>query len=148
MELKILVAGLVSALAFSVCAPALASSSQANYYPPERISCSKINNKLSCEGFLHQYLIEDTYTADLDDKDHVFSFASGAAYFNADKSEATVFYSFRNASNKVVKLKSAVTSIRPDLENGSWEEVQDDLYVCRSGYMQCPITSLPNVEVK
>lgn len=148
MEFRILLASVLAAISLSVSTLVFAGSSQANYHPPERISCSKINGKLVCEGFLHQYLIEDTFTADLDDKDQVFSFASGVAYYNTDQSEATVFYSFRNSHNKVVKLKSAVSSIRPDIENGSWEAVQDDLYVCKAGYMQCPITSLPNVDRK
>jgi hypothetical protein len=102
-----------------------------------------VQGKLNCEGFSHQYLVEDTYTADLDDKDQVFAFASGAAYYNADKTEATVFFTYRNSNDKVVKVKSANTSIRPDFENGSWTKVHKDLYVCKEGYMQCPITSLP-----
>lgn len=114
-----------------------------NYVPPERIDCMLDKGKLRCEGFAHQYLVEDTYTADLDDKDQVFNFASGAAYYNTDKSQATVFFTYRNANFKNVKVKSANTTIRPDFENGAWVRVQDDLYVCKAGYMQCPITSLP-----
>lgn len=128
----------LSAISIASAAPAI------NYIPPERIHCMLDQGKLNCEGFAHQYLVEDTYTADFDDKDQVFSFSSGAAYYNADKSEATVFFTYRNANFKNVKLKSAITSIRPDFNNGSWVRVQDDLYVCKSGYMQCPITSLPS----
>jgi hypothetical protein len=143
MELKAIIISAIATLSLGFAAAGNAASS--NYTPPERINCSLVNGKMNCEGISHQYLIEDTYTAKLDATDQAFSFSSGAAYFNEDKSEATVFFTYRNSNLKVVKVKSANTSIRPDFENGDWVKVHEDLYVCKSGYMQCPITSLPSV---
>ena len=145
MKLKAIIVGTVTALSLSFAMTSFAGYKGDNsYYPPERINCSLESNKLSCEGFNHSYLVEDTYTADLTNKDQVFSFTSGAAYFTQDKSESTVFFTYRNSHFKTVKIKSVTTNIRPDFENGSWTKVHDDLYVCKAGYMHCPITSLPS----
>lgn len=144
MKLRTIIISSISVLSLGFAAVSFAGLRGVNnYYPPERINCSLDNSKLSCEGFNHQYLIEDTYTANLNGKDQAFAFSSGAAYFTKDKSEATVFFTYRNSQSKVVKIKSANTSIRPDFESGSWTKVHDDLYVCKAGYMNCPITSLP-----
>ena len=145
MKLRTIIVSSISVLSLGFATISFAGSTGANnYYTPERINCSLDHNKLSCEGFNHQYLIEDTYTANLSDKDQAFAFYSGAAYYTPSKSEATVFFTYRNAQSKVVKIKSANTSIRPDIENGSWTKVHDDLWVCKAGYMNCPITSLPS----
>lgn len=144
MKLKNIIVSTITALSLGLSMASFAGYAGVNnYYPPERIDCTLDNNKLNCEGFNHQYLVEDTYTADLSTKDQTFAFASGAAYFTPDKSEATVFFTYRNSHFKTVKIKSVTTGIRPDFENGSWTKVQDDLYVCKAGYMHCPITSLP-----
>jgi hypothetical protein len=143
MKLKTIIISAMAALSLGFAVTSVIASNN-NYYPPERVHCLLEQGRMDCEGFSHQYLVEDTYTADLDDSDQVFSFASGAAYYNADKSEANVFFTYRNSNNKIVKLRSAVTSIRPDFENGNWTKVQNDLYVCKDGYMHCPITSLPS----
>ena len=145
MKLKSIIVGTITALSLSFVMSSFAglTGGQNSYYPPERINCTANNGKLTCEGFNHQYLVEDTYTADLGSKDQVFAFYSGAAYFTPDKSEATVFFTYRNSHNKSVKIKSTSTSIRPDFENGTWTNVSGDIYVCKEGYMQCPITSLP-----
>ncbi len=144
MKFRTLLTTAIATLSLGFVTTSFAATSDANsYYPPERIHCSLIQGRLNCEGFSHQYLIEDTYTADMDDNDQVFAFSSGAAYYNGDKSEATVFFTYRNSNFKNVKLKTSVTSIRPDLDNGYWIKVDDDLYVCKDGYMHCPITSLP-----
>ncbi len=142
MELKTIIVSAIATLSLGFTAATLASTN--NYFPPERIHCSLVQGKMNCEGFSHQYLVEDTYTADLDDKDQAFAFASGAAYYNADKTAANVFFTYRNSKTKVVKVRSANTAIRPDFENGNWTKVHDDLYVCKDGYMHCPITALPN----
>jgi hypothetical protein len=143
MKLTALITTAIATLSIGFMTTSFAASAADSYYPPERIHCSLLNGKLNCEGYSHQYLVEDTYTADMDETDQVFAFSSGAAYFNADKSEATVFFTYRNSNFKNVKLKTSVTSIRPDLENGYWIKVDDDLYVCKDGYMHCPITALP-----
>lgn len=140
MKFKNLLIGTVSVLSLGIAAAAMAGNS---YYPPERINCAITGGKLSCEGFNHAYLVEDTYTADLGNKNQVFAFVSGSAYFTPDKSEARVFFTYRNAHNKTVKIRSVNNSIRPDFENGRWSNVSGDLFVCKDGYMHCPITSLP-----
>jgi hypothetical protein len=146
MKLQSMVVSAAAVLSLSFSAISFAGYSSANnYYPPERVHCTKTNNKLNCEGFNHSYLVEDTTTADFDDQDQVFAFSSGAAYYNQDKTQATIFFTYRDSNFKVVKLRSANTAIRPDFENGNWVKVQNDLYVCKAGYMHCPITSLPEV---
>ena len=141
MKLRTIVVATMAALTLGVVGASYAGVSS-NYYPPERIHCGLDSNKLNCEGFNRKYLTEDTHTADFGTRDQSFSFTSGAAYFTPDKSEATVFFTYRNSHHKNVKFKTTATSIRPDFEYGNWTKVSDDLYVCKSGYMKCPITSL------
>lgn len=138
MKLRTIIVSTVAALSFGV---AISANAADTYYPPERIHCALSNNKLACEGFNRQYLVEDTYTADLSTKDQTFAFKSGVVYFTPDKSQASMFFTYRDAKHKLVKLKSASPSIRPDFENGNWIKMDEDLYVCKDGYMHCPITS-------
>ncbi|HTM64243.1 MAG TPA: hypothetical protein VL360_07055 [Gammaproteobacteria bacterium] len=145
MKLRTIIISSISVLSLGFASASFAGLKGDNsYYPPERIHCSVDHSVLNCEGFNHRYLIEDTYTADFNGKEQAFAFSSGVAYFTPDRSEATVFYTYHNSSSKVVKIKSANTHIRPDFENGSWVQVHDDVYVCKAGYMNCPITSLPS----
>ena len=148
MKLKTIIVGTITALSMGLVMTSFAGKQGGNnYYPPERIHCSLDHDKLNCEGFNHQYLVEDAYTADLNGKDQVFAFASGSAYLTADQADSTVFFTYRNSHFKTVKIKSASAGIRPDLENGKWTKMNNDLYVCKSGYMNCPITSLPQKKV-
>lgn len=117
-----------------------------DYFPPERINCkSTVAGKSSCEGFNHQYLVEDASTPNANDD--VYYFVSGVAFFapSMNASDATVSFTYKNADLKVVKIKTATPTIRPDFSTGSWQRVQDDLYICNAGYMHCPITNLPSV---
>ena len=146
MKLKAIIirAATVISLGFIV-APLSAFAAPSSYYPPERVHCTYTNQELSCEGFNHQYLVEDTHTADFDNnRDQVFSFESGAAYYNSDRTEVSVFYTYNNSQHKNVRLRTASTSIRPDFEHGNWVRTAADIFRCDSGYMQCPITSLPS----
>lgn len=146
MKLKAIIIRAVTVMTMGfIVAPVSAIAASGSYYPPERIHCTVNDHKLSCEGFNRQYLVEDAYTADFHrNKEQVFSFMSGAAYFNSNRSEATVFYTYNNSQHKNVKLRSASTIIRPDFDKGNWVKVQEDLYVCKAGYMQCPIISAPS----
>src|SRR3990167_4591735 len=100
---KIVSGAALLALALSGVAYASASGS---YYPPERIHCTKSDgNRIHCEGFNHQYLTEDLYTANFDKKDDTFNFYSGTAYFTPDMSQATVFFTYKNADQRIMKLK-------------------------------------------
>lgn len=147
MKLKNIIVSTIAALSLGLSMTSFAGYTGGNnYYPPERIHCSLDHGKLNCEGFSHQYLVEDTYTADFDDKDQTFAFKSGVAYYTPDETEATVFFTYRNSKHKLVKLRSTSTNIRPDFENGQWIKMQEDMYVCKDGYMHCPITSLPAVK--
>ena len=138
MKLKAIVS--VAALTFGLGSVAYA----ADYFPPERINCKLTQaGKLSCEGFNHQYLIEDVSSANLTRKDEIFYFVSDAAFFTPNMSESTVYFTYKNADLKIVKIKSAATTIRPDFTTGSWQRIQDDLFICNAGYMHCPITNLP-----
>ena len=119
----------------------VAYASNGSYFPPERIHCAKTDTgRIRCEGFNHQYLTEDVHTADLSKREDNFNFSSGVAYFTPDMSEASVFYTYKNADQRIVKLKTTSILIKPDLSNSAWTKVQDDLYVCDAGYMHCPIT--------
>ncbi len=141
MKLRTIIISSISVLSLGFAAVSFAGlKGENNYYPPERINCSLDHNRLSCEGFNKQYLVEDTYTADLSSKEQAFAFKSGVAYFTADHNEATVFFTYRDAKNKIVKLKSVHTSVRPDFTNGNWVKMDEDLFVCKDGYMNCPIT--------
>lgn len=113
------------------------------YFPPERMHC-KLNEagNLSCSDFNRQYLTEATHTADLPaGKELVFNFSSGTAY--ADENEWVVFFTYKDASGKNIRIKTVSSSISPDLENGSWKAYKD-IYTCTTGYMSCPITNLPS----
>lgn len=115
-----------------------------DYFPPERINCTMADGKLTCQEFNRQYLIENTTTADWGDKDQTFTFYSGNAFFAPSMDKITVFYTYKNSNNKNVTLKTFNTTIRPDLANGNWIKLEDDLYTCNTGYMHCPITNLPS----
>ncbi len=144
MKVKPVIAVAILALSVSGLAVAKPVSSD-SYTPPERLTCSNVNGKVSCEGFSRQYLVEDSYIADFKGSDVAFVFVSGAAYYNSDKSEADIFFSYRNSDGKTVKLKTVNFNMRPDLVDGSWLQVQDDLYVCTEGYMSCPIVSADSI---
>jgi hypothetical protein len=149
MKLKSILVGTLSALSLGLALNSFAGHINTNnYYPPERINCSLHDGKLACEGFNHQYLVEDTYTADFSGKDQVFAFFSGAAYYTPNKGDATIFFTYQNSHAKSVKLKTVSPRIRPDFENGNWTKVHDDLYVCKEGYMSCPITALPDTQAR
>ena len=139
MKLTSIAAGLMG-LSIGFCSVAFAG----DYFPPERIHCkSSAAGRMSCEGFNHQYLTEDTFTANLTDKDEIFNFKSGVAYYTPSMNETSIFFTYNNSFAKLVKLKSTSTSIRPDLESAGWKKVRKDTYVCNTGYMSCPITNLP-----
>ena len=143
MKLKI-VAGSIFALTLGLIGVAHANA-VSSYYPPERIHCMLSGqNEVSCDEFNRQYLVEDTSNADLQQNRHeTFHFVSGAAYFTPDQKEAVIFYTYNNHHYKMVKLKTINPNIRPDLFNGNWRKVAEDIYTCDAGYMSCPITNLP-----
>lgn len=117
------------------------ASTSGTYYPPERIHCVKSEgSRVRCEGFNHQYLTEDLYTSGFDKKEDTFNFVSGVAYFTPDMSEASVFFTYKNADQRIMKLKSTSVLLHPVKDSTAWTRVQDDLYVCDAGYMHCPIT--------
>lgn len=139
MKLCKIVGGAV-VLALTISGAAYASTS-GTYFPPERIHCVKsASSKVRCEGFNHQYLTEDLYTAHFDKKEDTFNFVSGVAYFTPDMSEASVFFTYKNADQSIMKLKTTSVLLHPVKGNTAWTQVQDDLYVCDAGYMHCPIT--------
>lgn len=140
MKLKTIVVAAATLLSLGLGITSYAGTSGNRYYPPERIHCMLKDAKLSCEGFSHHLLVEDVYTADFSGKDNVFAFYSGA-YYKLNESESTVLYTYRNKHQKTVRLRSASNAVRPDFSTGHWTKVQDDLYVCKGGYMQCPITA-------
>lgn len=121
----------------------IAALAAGDYFPPERLHCkTDVAGKLTCSDFNRKYLVEDTHTANFPaGKDVVFAFASGAGYVDSDN-QWSVFYTFKEAGGKNVKLKSINTSIQPDLKVGAWKQIKD-LYSCTAGYMSCPITNLP-----
>jgi len=138
--MKVIVTGL-AALLLGLGSVAYAAG---DYFPPERIHCSRTNDaaKPVCTEFNRQYLTEDVATNIEVGKDEVFSFASGSAYYTPDNAVA-VFFTYKNPHFKTVKLKTVNASIKPDLANGSWRKISGDLYICDAGYMHCPINNLP-----
>lgn len=136
--------GCVVALVLGVSGVAHAAG---DYFPPERLHCTMDSlRKVTCEGFSKQYLVEDTYTVNFPvGKDVSLMFASGVAYFTPDEKEMSVFFTYKDGQNKTIKLKTVNTSIRPDLKNGAWKRFKDEFYTCDSGYMNCPITDLPEI---
>lgn len=117
-----------------------------DYFPPERIHCH-LNKAgtMNCDGFSRQYLQEDTHTANLPEgKDISFFFSSGVAYFTADESETSIFFTYRDPSGKFVKLKTVNNTIKPDTAAGAWKRYKDEYYTCNTSYMNCPITNLPS----
>ncbi len=119
-----------------------------DYFPPERLHCAMNNaNKLTCEGFSRQYLMEDTYTVDFPvGKDISVMFVSGAASFTPDQKETSIFFTYRDTANRTIKLKTVNASIQADLKTGGWKKYKNEFYVCDSGYMSCPITNLPGAK--
>ncbi len=109
MKLKSILVGMVTTITLGLGAVVFAQSVN-SYYPPERINCNLDGARVSCEGFNHQYLAEDTYTANFDGKEQTFAFASGAAYYNSDRSEVSVYYTYKNSEAKNVKLKTISTT--------------------------------------
>lgn len=144
MKLRAII-GSALALTFGLCSAA----SAADYYPPERMQCHlQGSNKLVCEEFNHQYLVEDTYAGHLTSKHETFLFSYGTAYFTPGMSESIVYYTYKSAYGKLVKIKSVNATIRPDINVGNWHRKNansDDIYECNAGYMNCPITNLPSV---
>jgi hypothetical protein len=117
----------------------VAYASIESYYPPERINC-RLNeaNRLTCDGFNREVLTEDTTTVDFPaGKDEMLGFHSAVAYFTPDHNQATLFFTYHNAKQKMVKLKTMDVAARPDMTNGSWKKFKDDIYTCHAGYMNC-----------
>ena len=141
MNLKFLMAGfflLVVSVSNVVYADHVSS-----YYPPERISC-QLNgyDKLYCGEINRRYLVEDMTTANLEHgRDNVFYFVSAAAYVTPNNTEARVFFTYKDSQSKLVKLRTLTTSIWPDLKHGNWKKINDDIYVCDTGYMNCLVTN-------
>lgn len=116
-----------------------------DYFPPERVHCLMNSvNKLTCDGFSRQYLIEDTYTVNFPvGKDVSLYFSSGVAYYTPGQKEFSIFFTYKDVNGKSVKLKTINTAIKPDVKNGAWKQFKDEFYTCDTGYMSCPITNLP-----
>src|SRR3990167_9318591 len=111
MEMKIKCAlSCVAALVMGMNGVAHASG---DYFPPERLHCTMdALRKVTCEGFSKQYLVEDAYTVNFPaGKDVSLTFTSGVAYFTADQKETSIFFTYKDAQNRTMKLKTVNTSI-------------------------------------
>lgn len=137
MKLKAMIAACVLASGLSTLAQAQALT----FSPPERVNCH-INaaQKLNCDDFDRLYLMEDTFNADFQHgKEQAFHFASAAAYLSPGEHTSTVFFTYHNSQSKFVKLKTIPVTAFPDLENGHWKKLTNDIYTCDAGYMSCDI---------
>src|SRR3990167_8814381 len=108
----------------------IAHARSLTFSPPERLNCH-LNSaqKLNCDDFDRLYLTEDTFTADFQEgKDQAFYFASAAAYLAPAEHTAAVFFTYRNAQSKFVKLKTIPVTAYPDIENGHWKQLTKDIY--------------------
>lgn len=117
-----------------------------DYYPPERIRCGLQKGRLACNDFNRRYLSEDATNVDFPKgKEMTFHFETAVAYITTQKDAATVFFTYRESSEKMVKLKTIDTSIMPDFAKGAWAKINNELYICTEGYMSCPVTNLPSL---
>lgn len=116
-----------------------------NYYPPERINCElNYDGRVICYEFNRHYLVEDPSNNVLQlERNEAFHFVSATSYTTPDESANVVFFTYNNANNKTIKLKTIHWSITPDVKNGNWRKINEEIYVCDTGYMNCPITNLP-----
>ncbi len=137
MSFMKVVVGSIAAL--TLAGPAFAIG---GYFPPERINCHLDEmNKLACVDFNRQVLVEDVHAADFPkNKNVVFSFSSGVAYFTPEKNDWQIFFTYKNANHQFVKLKTTRYSIQPDLKKGAWVKYKDEFYNCTAGYMSCLIS--------
>lgn len=114
------------------------------YFPPERISCTAVAGKVSCEGFDPAILEVLQYSSHIDN--HVtktFNFTEGAAYYMTEDRTGIAF-NYKDKQGKLVKLTAVDESARPDFSNSrsAWTKIQEGLFICNAGYMSCPITSV------
>ena len=137
--MKVIV-GCVIAATLSVSSVIFANT---HYNPPERISCTLDNaHQLICQGFDHQYLVEDTDTSNLKDMNNeVFDFAAGKAYLSPTQDSSTIFFTYKNAQFPSIKLRTVIPTTLPDFANGDWKKISDDIYTCDTSYMQCPFVN-------
>lgn len=137
----------MSTVAVTLGMVGIAHAQTYNYYPPERIHCMLNDTEaLSCNEFDRQYLIEDATNADLKKNEGMtFHFFSAVAFFTPNKEESSIFFTYHNHLQKVVKLKTTDFSLKPDLKNGAWKQLNEDIYICDAGYMHCPITNVPQI---
>ncbi len=111
------------------------------FMPAERIHCM-VNEvgKLSCE-INHEVLVEHTYTADMPvGKEVVFNFAGAVAYFANQKDGAldwSILYTYVDTKFKNVTLRTVNTTIKPNLQSGTWKRFKNEYYYCNQGYMSC-----------
>ena len=110
-----------------------------SYFAPEHLQCRLDNNKLSCNDFNRAHLIENTYTADFQNSNKLFTFFSGVAYFTA-QNEWSIIFTYKDALAKNVTLRTVSTSIKPDLKSGAWVRYKDEFYTCTTGYRSCLFT--------
>lgn len=131
MKLKKICAGFLSLSLFS-----LANCVYAAHFAPEHIQCELVSNALSCRDFDRQYLTEHTHTADFPGGQVFFSFASAIAYMDLDE-KWSVFFTYKDANQKNVTLKSINPTIKPVLSNGAWVKLRENTYSCDAGYRNC-----------
>ena len=136
---------LISALALTLGLSGIAHAAS-DYYPPERLHCKATESGFKCDNFNRQYLIEDISSNGLpSDKDAVYNFTSGTAYYTPDQRQAAVFFSYHDSQGNKIRLRTVNYDIKPNLQTGSWQKFKDDIYQCNAGYMSCPITNLPGI---
>lgn len=111
------------------------------YYPPERIDCvMNVAHHLECYGYNQDVLVQDVSTVDLPvGGDVTAHFSSAVAYLTPDHSESSIFFTYRDTKQKMVRLKTLDAYAKPVWESGHWKKINDEIYTCDSGYMNCSI---------
>lgn len=138
MKLKLILTG--SILAVGLVNVAIAGRTT-HFNPPERMDCvMNVSRHLECNGFNHDILEHDVSTVDLPvGGDVTVHFSSAVAYLTPDHTESSIFFTYRDTKQKMVRLKTLDAYAKPVWESGHWKKINDEIYTCDSGYMNCSI---------
>lgn len=104
-----------------------------SYLPPARIQCGLDEaDQLNCHEFDRQFLTENTFDAGLQ-RNRAKTFL----FYSAIADHDSLIYTYKTLRFKTVTLKTANSSIRPDLAAGHWKKIGNELYVCDAGDAGC-----------
>lgn len=132
---------MMSTLAMTLGLSSLGHATPVTYYPPERIDClMNETHHLSCNPLNREFVVENMTDTDLGQGESAtFHFMKAIAYLPTVTHEAQIEFVYHNNEGKLAKLHTVNPASRPDLKNGYWRQLADQLYLCEAGYLNCPI---------